>query len=273
MRRRLAITAGILIVASSAWYLWSAGFDRSSAHAATTSGSTEQKPSMNNGVIELRLGETGAAVVQRSQVPIKRGQTAGLAFYESSDIENRSEPTLRLLQGDRVLELPIARSILMTADEGRGHGIEDIDVSIKMPPTPKNINDEQVMDAYEAQVYELVREVISRVNSVGWKRYISPADPRIGGRESYDDSWNSEPDPSFVPALSDWKVLKRSDLSWYWYLPNAMLRVTYQRERHGRKPADSITVSMQSERLYLTVYDPKSEGNAEANPPNLSPTG
>lgn len=262
--RRSLLALGLVVCAGLVYLLYVTFGTGAPSASASTSSSKERNQKMKSGLISLSLGESGAVVVKRSQAPIKRGQVAGLAFYESSDIENGSEPTLRLLHAGKTLELPISRSVLLTADEGRGRGIEDIDLSLKMPASPKDPKNTAAFEAYDRQVFEIVTEAIRRVNATGWNRYIDPSRARLQGLQTYLDGNGSQPDPTYPLTLKDWIVLSGRSITWEWYQSGAFLRLVYRAGRGSAVVLDSISVNIESERLGVLAYDPNQEGNMQS---------
>jgi hypothetical protein len=198
MRRSLLLLTLIAFAA----ILLMGQFDSLKAHFSNiidppTANSTGS-PKVNSGVIELSLGQSGADVIKKSKAAIKRSQTAGLVFYESSDIENGSEPVLRLIQAQGTLELPRARSILLIADEARGQNIEDIEVSVKVASVKTGEADSTAMAICEKEIYALLIDIVARIKAAGWKRYIDPSSARIAGWASFDTSAGTKPDLDYA---------------------------------------------------------------------------
>jgi hypothetical protein len=261
--RPSVLLCALVVAAAAAILMWR--FDDVKAQLATSAplqtAHFKGSSKMNSGVIELSLGQSGADVMKQAKAPIKRGQTAGLVFYESSDIENSSEPTLRLLHLQRTLELPQARSVLLIADEARGHNIEDIEVSVKLPELQASSNNPTALAVYDKQIYALLTDIVTRVKAAGWKRYIDPSSARIEGWASFDSNAGTRPDPDHALSFEQWQTVAAQQVSWEWHQPGAFLRLTFVPGRANNQVMDKVRLEVESERLSLLAFDSSGEGD------------
>lgn len=280
--RRSVWLAGSLLAASFgflAWYVESS-FSTGSFNGIN-SAEARNEQTMNSGILEVSLGEQGAEVIKHSQVPIKRGEVAGLAFYESSDIENRSEPIVRLRQGNLTLDFPIARSVLLTAAEKFGEGVENVDIDLKLSKPPKDSTNELSINAYDRATYALVMEVIERIDKAGWKRYIDPSEPRLSERITYPfqstmprsayqpgRGTTIHPDPNYRFGFEEWQSLPSTTNlnSWQWYADGVFITLAFSKapREAGVPMIEDLRITIQSERMRLAAYDPTQKGDLSA---------
>jgi hypothetical protein len=153
--------------------------------------------------------------------------------------------------------------VLFYDDTEDPYGVEQVDLHLRMPPAPKNIADQRAMEAYDTQVYELVRGIIRRVNGAGWRRYIEPSEARLAGRESYDKTWRTSPDPSYPFSFAEWQTVAASDLTWRWYHSGTVVRLSFTPGRE-RIVIDNLSLNVTAERLRLAIEDPESAGDDKA---------
>lgn len=231
---------------------------------------------MDTGTFEIKLGEYGKDLVAHTSMNVRQGSVAGLTFYEVSDIATRTEPTVRLNHGRSVLELPQARSVMMGENTGKGWPIGRAVIHIKMPELPKDPTDAKAMEEYDFAVFTLYQKIVGRIRSAGWKRYIDLYEPRIAGFDTYNFSegyrtaraiWSPppSPDPDIELTREDWRHLDGGAF-WYWYIPDAMIMLSYSRGTHTQEynAGDTFRLEISNDRTLLISYDPKKNSNLDA---------
>jgi hypothetical protein len=110
---------------------------------------------------------------------------------------------------------------LLTADETRGHNIEDIEVSVKLPSVQSDNADPTAMALYERKVYDLLMDIVVRIKAAGWKPYIDPGSARISGWASFDTSAATRPDPDYALSFEQWRTVATKRIGWEWHQPGA----------------------------------------------------
>ena len=221
---------------------------------------------MNIATVEVSIGQGGDAMQRASSAAVKKSNVAGLTFYEASDIVNQVEPIFRFKHPTHSFELPKARSVMMTAAEKFGDGIEDIAIDVKIPDGLGKAWTVQTLATYDKVLFEIVYEAIKNINNAGFKRYISLSQPRTAGIDTYffnaidttKPSYSENADPNLRLTFDAWQTVGK--MSWSWYADNVFVNMTYYKaERVPGEPVgdNGIRVTVQSAQHVLMLYAPK----------------
>lgn len=202
---------------------------------------------MNAHALEFTLGEKGDAIVQRSSFLIKRSGVSSVLLYTARNAQFRlNHPQFGLI-------FPPAYSVLFYDNARDNYGIDEVNMHIDLPNAPlfKGLHDPKV-EAYDRQVYELVRSLQASIQVAGWQRFITLGDPRLAGRTTYryKDGYLQQPsikdmkltspflaDPDYPLTWEDWLNLKEG-FTWQWYADSMLLKARYS---PGSREAGSKT--------------------------------
>lgn len=227
--------------------------------------------------IDIQLGLSGDAVSQRTGLPVKRSQVGGALLYDASPDRTGYAEEVIVSAGARQFAVPSCISVLFYDDTEEPHGVEQIDLRLRMPAPPADGSTEARL-RYERQLYELALQTVQRINAAGWKRYISPAEPRLGGRDTLDLSGMATGyvatrgvtlgyDPGYAVSFDEWQRLG-GERSWNWYADGVFVKLQYQKDP-ARGPgqagpfSDSLQLTVETARLVFAKADPQGEGKAE----------
>lgn len=219
--------------------------------------STTRKSLMNAPVLEFALGEKGDDVVKRTKARIKSSGLSSVLFYDASNVRFKlKHPTVGLL-------FPPAYTVLFYDNARDNYGVDEVNMSIDLPnsPTFKGPQDPEII-AYDRQIFELVLNLQSNIQSAGWKRFIMHSDPRLIGRITYifKDGYIKQTsikdlnltspflaDPDYRLTWEDWLNLTEG-FTWHWYADNMILEFRYRPDsrRTGSTFLDSLNVRIQT---------------------------
>ena len=212
---------------------------------------------MQTGLLEVRLNEYGKDLQARSTVPIKGGNVAGATFLEIGVYTNRYKPHVHFRHGGQLLDLGVARAVMLTQDSGEKEPIQSFDISTDDIESPKEPRPSPAWDDRDRQVYARIKSLINRIDAAGWKRYLNPEEPRLSGEVTYfastDSGYESNyQDPNFDFDFETWKKTGYS-LTWRWYLDSAFLTLDYTK---GDLDSTLRIVAKAAGEIYLH-YDPQ----------------
>ena len=207
--------------------------------------------------VTLKLGMPFKEIEQIKGIYKKHspaGKWGYLNFYKKYwDVETPA--TIRLeYDNDKVLELPYTIDMMVTEES------EDSQKGIKEFQTQTGITKADLITYEEARkrFYYFLQNLLK----AGWKRALSPYDPRISGRLAMHYKLTQEDmyylDPSYEPTLEEWKKLETGGLgaSNYWvlhYQNKIFLRINL-----GVTPHDS-DANLASYLMFITIHDAEEE--------------
>lgn len=239
-----------------------------------------KKTAMREQILEMTLGEKGDDIVKRAGFPIKRSQISTALLFDASRSASKVEIIFRLKHSQHGLELPTATDVEFYDGVEDDLGVTYIDVIIKPPPYLHKVEDPEgpQVEAYDRAIYQLVSDVLSRIRQAGWKRYISPYDPRLQGAASYPfidgygpdrgglDILAVDADPGYVLSWNDWRHLQSGGVDWQWYVPGIFLRLQYGRDDRetGQPVIDELQATFQTEDTFLLQSGRQGDHLAEA---------
>lgn len=227
-----------------------------------------EKKAMDAKLLEFTLGEKGDEVVKRAGFPIKRSRVATALLYDASRTASGVEPIFRLRHPQHVLEFPRATDVEFYDGAEDTLGITHIDVIIKLPAAPKRIEDPHgpEVEAYDRAVYELVRDLLTRIRAAGFKRYLGPDDPRLQGAVTYplaegyaryrlDRGMRFYADPDYALTWDDWHHLDDS-IRWSWHAPGMFFDLSYMRDPRmiGEPLLETLQATLETESSFVLQY-------------------
>jgi hypothetical protein len=131
-------------------------------------------------------------------------------------------------------------------------GISEIDLSFGLSETP-TISHQEAHKKFYA-LLKVIREA-------GWKRCISPSDPRISGRDALVYSQNVSDlypvDASYYPTFEEWMLIK--DMTeWDYYADGVYMNVMLQRDQKNLSPhrdgAYFISINFKNKNTMMRQY-------------------
>ena len=219
------------------------------------------------------LGDDGDEVMRTAKVPISKSRISTALMYDASKITTGVEPVFQFT-GRHGIAFPQATDVEFMSDTEEGGKVRTIQVTFKLPVSPKDVRDAQAFEVYDRDMHRYVMNVVSIINVAGYKRFIDLSSPRIGGRSTYavepkgygGASYASSQqivwaDPNSKLSLDDWKHLPRGwDVIWDWYADGVFIELKYTRDhRSANLPivlGDQLFLTIQTESSWLDVYGP-----------------
>ncbi|MFM0236180.1 hypothetical protein [Paraburkholderia sediminicola] len=231
----------------------------------------EEKENMQPN-LTFGLGDNSDEVVRSAKVPIKKSHISTALMYDASRIATGAEPVFQLKDPKHGIVFPQATDVEFMSDTEEGNKVRKIDLTFKVPISPKDVHDTAAFEAYDEAMYRYVMDVIARVNAAGWKRYIDLSSPRLEGRGTYafepagydGPTFVSFPlsvygDPSYKLTLDQWKHLPRGgSVIWSWYADGMFFELKYSKDH--RSPdlpialGDQLDATIRSETAWMDMY-------------------
>lgn len=259
---------GVIVIASLIAAFAASGFGWQAISNATAQ---EEKTTMQPD-LAFDLGDDSDAVVRSAKVPIKRSHISTALMYDASRIATGVEPVFQLKDPKHGILFPQATDVEFMSDTEEGRKIRNIQLTFKLPVSPKDVHDTAAFEAYDEAMYRYVTGVISLINGAGWKRYIALSSPRLEGRGTYAfeppgygaPTYVSFPklfyaDPNYKLSFDEWKHLPRgANIVWRWYTDGRFIDLKYSRdERSPDLPVtlgDQLDAQIQTETAWLDTY-------------------
>ncbi|MGH8782361.1 hypothetical protein [Paraburkholderia sp.] len=239
--------------------------------AINNSTAQEEKATMQPDLV-FALGDDSDEVMRSAKVPIQRSHISTALMYDASRIATGVEPVFQLKDPKHGIVFPQTTDVEFMSDTEEGRRIRNIQLTFKVPTSPKDVHDTAAFEIYDEAMYHYVMGVISLINGAGWKRYISLASPRLEGRGTYafQPSGYGGPtyvtfprlfyaDPDYKLSFDEWKHLPRgTSVIWSWYADGNFFELKYNRdERSPDLPitlGDQLDAQIQSEAGWLDTF-------------------
>jgi hypothetical protein len=262
-KRRVAIVAAMLIATLGACGF---GWD-----VINSSNVREEKENMQPNLI-FGLGDNSDEVVRSAKVPIKKSHISTALMYDASRLATGVEPVFQLKDPKHGIVFPQTTDVEFMSDTEEGKKIRMIDLTFKVPISPKDVHDTAAFEVYDEAMYRYVMDVVARVNAAGWKRYIDLSSPRLEGRSTYafepagydGPTFVSFPllvygDPNYKLTLDQWKHLPQGgNVIWSWYVDGKFFELKYSKDlRSPDSPialGDELDAKIRSETAWLDMY-------------------
>lgn len=220
------LLVGCLIASCS----FSIGFAQDRSPVVGASKAIKNSTEKRNVFVEA--GESPEVWVRRygKQVEIN-AKNHGLKFY-SLDWAARNPGELTVRNGPSEVRLEAVQGAMGTFDDAYpGEGFSKILITMGVSQGETIAHDEA-----RQRLFALLK----KIQGAGWKRWIYPADPRLGGEDSFryqiaeDDTFYSL-DPDYLPPLATW--MKLSDRSqWKFFLNDVQMSVRFSRDQDRMQP-------------------------------------
>ena len=199
-----------------------------------TDTNTEENSKMNSNIssqpLVFTVGEKPVDFVQRMKnigqsIGVDR-QPAGLNFY-TIDAPQGTRKIARIEHGPYSFEIPPVMGFM---------GVESMrlpELGIKLLDFTFVRKDDGQKNTHE-QAREFFIGYIKMLANLGWKRFISPSEPRISGPQSYqymlEDDHYYVPDLTVEPSLKTWKAMENTHI-WTLYADDLFMDIKYRREQ------------------------------------------
>jgi hypothetical protein len=176
------------------------------------------------------VGENPTDFIQRMKnirqpIGVDR-QPAGLNFYTMKS-QQGTRQVARIEHGQYSFDIPPIMKYM---------GTEDADLpelGIKLLRFTFVRKDDGQKNTHE-QAREFFIGYIKMLADLGWKRFISPSEPRLSGPQSYqymlEDDHYYVPDLTVEPSLKTWKAMENSHI-WTLYADDLFMDIKYRREQ------------------------------------------
>lgn len=237
--------------------------ERPTQPAAAAAASAQRQDNMSTNFV-ITLGQNGDLVVRESGLQVKRSRVSSALLYDASPDRVGKDVPVVIAIGAHRARMPPLDSVLFYDDTEQSHGVEQIDLHVRLPDPPDKTGDKAAREIYERALHEVVAGAIRSLNAAGWSRHIEPGNPRIQGKASYLDAWRTDPDPTYAFSLAEWPEVSATTRRWLWRVDGALAQLVFQPGRDGGHIHDSLSFKFSTERLYLSINDPKNEGDAAA---------
>ncbi|NIE66069.1 hypothetical protein [Burkholderia sp. Ax-1719] len=135
--------------------------------------------------LSFGLDENSDEIMHKAAVPIKKSGVSTALMYDASRFATGIEPIFQFKDERHGVLFPQATDVEFMSDSEQGARVRNIEVTLKVPASPRDINDQAALNAYDDTIYRYVMDVIARINRAGWKRFIAADTSRLVGLDTY----------------------------------------------------------------------------------------